>query len=157
MPLASDKAKDSGVGSTVPITRPGVHALKVAWVMNGKSIASGDNVGRPLYSVCWEDVDTGESVWDNMLVIDSAWSRLATLYLGLGEEDRNFDSVDELVAELLRLFEDNPTVYAECKMGKASPKYPAKIEIGWFYLREEGETRLAAAGDAPEETGEVPF
>ena len=129
MPLASDKAKESGVGSTVPITRPGIHLLRVAWVMDEKSIASGDNVGRPLHAICWEDVDTGESVWDNMLVIDSAWSRLATLYLGLGEPDRNFDSVDELVAELLRLFEDSPTVYAECKMGKASPKYLSLIHI----------------------------
>jgi len=157
MPLASEKAKESGGGSTVPITRPGVHLLRVAWVSEQKTIGSGDHSGRPFYSVCWEDENGEGAVWDNLLAIDSAWSRLAQLYLGLGEEDRNFDSVDELVNELLRLFETNATVYAECKMGKASAGYPAKIEIGWYYNREEGATKIELVDTDAVASDEVPF
>jgi len=154
MPLASEKAKEGGAAGP-PITTPGVYQLRAAWVSEEKQIKTGENAGKPTWSVCWEDVDGAGAVWDNVLQIDAAWPRLSTLYLATGSEDANFDSVEEQIEAILPLLEAGAKVYAECGMGKASPGYPAKIEIKWFYMPEEGEQKLAAKPDVGEE--EAPF
>jgi len=158
MPLASEKAREGGGSSTPEITAPGIYRLQAAYVSEEKSIKSGENAGKPLYSVCWEDVEGGGHVWDNLAVIEPAWPRMAKLWLALGNEDQNFDSVGETAEALLFSLDAKPIVFAECGMGKASPGYPAKMEIKWFYLPEEGAAKLAA-GPVRRETDddEVPF
>ena len=158
MPLASEKAQESGRSN--PIEYPGVYKLQSVRVQPVKYIQSEKNKGRECYPICWEDVETGNSVWDNLLVIESMWPRLASLWLALGEKDKNFDSVDELAEELLPILESGgATAYAECRMGKASGGFQAKIEVAWWYSPEEGAAKLAAGGNNDEwEEGEsVPF
>ena len=145
MPLASEKAKETGLSNLIEY--PGVYYLRAVKVQPVKYIQSEKNKGRECYPICWEDVETGSSVWDNVLCIESMWPRLASLWMALGEADRNFDSVDELVESLLPILESGEaTAYAECRMGKPSGGYPAKIEIGWWYLPEEGAAKLASGG-----------
>ena len=160
MPLASEKAKEGGGGNLPPLTAPGAYKLIAAYVSDEKQIQSGDHAGSAMYSVCWEEAEGVGSVWDNILVIDPAWARLSSLWLALGQEDRNFETVEENAYAVLELLAQKPFVFAQCAMGKPSPGYPAKLEVKFFYDDpEKGELVVQnqpAPGEAITEDG-APF
>ena len=157
MPTASEKAREGGGNALPPLTQSGVHKLIAAHVGEEKEIKSGDHAGEPIFSVCWENEEGTGQVWDNISVIDVAWSRLSSLWLALGQDDCNFDTVEENAYAVIDVLRGKPAAYAEVGMGKAKGDFPAKMGIKWFHLPEEGELKLQNKPAASEEGEEIPF
>ena len=145
MPMASEY-RDAGASQ--PIKNVGVYYLSPVHIV--PNAATKD--GAPMVKVVWE-TDQGESVWDNLAIVKGAAFRWGQLWFGLGEDDYDFPTVDDLARACLKKLQVGIQVYAKIKLelynGISGPK------VDCYLSPDEGITMLGVSEQPLDE--EVPF